>query len=265
MFDISGTPPPKYTSLISPYKPEQRLAQPLTFLLGPNLGTVDAHVKKLPGKVDTLSTSLNETTSAVNQAGEELKILTAASTSQITTLQEKIVKVKEDLAVNHQKTQLFQRRLGSISTEVQGLSSNIDSCTAILQQVLTKLNAPAPVPTPSFTENDRTSLNIAVEFIHQATSDIPVIEGRLEFLEAEHLKKKNTAAAKVQTEEPPSHVEGEKVADQAPPSSALAHILNEEEEEEEEEEDDEDLDLHDQEKDLPVDDDEDDDEEEQSL
>ncbi|KAI3672675.1 hypothetical protein L6452_38772 [Arctium lappa] len=70
------------------------------------------------------------------------------------------------------------------------------------------------------------------------------------------------AADEVQTEEPPSHVEGEKVADKATPSSVLDQVL--EEEEEEEEEDEEDLDLQDQGKEQQADDD-DDDEEDQSL
>ncbi|KAI3677958.1 hypothetical protein L6452_37232 [Arctium lappa] len=67
------------------------------------------------------------------------------------------------------------------------------------------------------------------------------------------------AAAEVHSEEPPSHVEGEKVADKAP---LLNQVLFEEEKEEEEE--DEDLDLQDQDKDQHNDDD-DDDEEDQSL
>ncbi|KAI3734099.1 hypothetical protein L6452_13561 [Arctium lappa] len=226
---------------------------------GPTLGTVNASVNKLTNKVDSLSSSINTTTSA--------------------------------------------GRFGSLTAEVRGLSSKINSCTTLLNQVLTKLNEPTPTPTPSFTENDRTSLNISVEFIHQATSDIPDIEGRLERLEAKvrskpvaeaitnvaelprddndkegersHEENSDATATKVQvTEEPPSQVEGEKVAevsateDQAPPFFSLAMVDEEEEEEEEEKENDEELDLSDQgNKDVADnnDDDDDDDEDDRSL
>ncbi|KAI3718386.1 hypothetical protein L6452_19255 [Arctium lappa] len=183
----------------------------------------------------------------------------------MTDVQEDIVKIKEDLPRTHQQVQLLQGLYGNLNNDVQDLTKKVDSCTSMLQQVLIKLKEPAPTPPPSFTENDRTSLIIAVEFIHQATSDIPVIEGRLERLEAEFRSLANAkeVAAEVQEEEPPSHVEGENVADIVPPSSILAQVL--EEEEEEDEEDDEDLDLHDQEKEQQADDDDDDDEEDQSL
>ncbi|KAI3672983.1 hypothetical protein L6452_39088 [Arctium lappa] len=298
MFDNSATPKILYTPPISPYKPEQRRAHPLTLLAGPNLATVDAHVNNLADKAESLTTSVSESTNAVNKAGEELTRLTAASSSkadscQITGVPEDIVKIKEDLVGTHQQVQLIQGLYDNLNTDVQNTSCKVDSCITVLQQVLAKLNEPAPTPIPSFIENDRTSLNIAVELIHRDTSDIPVIEGRLERLEAEirslatakaapqtaelslpdndkegekELNEENVkeVAAEVQAKEPPSHVEGEKVADQAPPSSALAQVLNEEKEEENEE-DDEDLDLHDQEKEQQVDDDDGEDEEDQSL
>ncbi|KAI3677734.1 hypothetical protein L6452_37001 [Arctium lappa] len=172
-------------------------------LSGHNLKTVDAHVNTLPEKVDTLSTSLNETTSAVNNAGEELKKLTGASTSQNTTLQEELVKIKEDLI---------------------GLTSKVDSYNVLLQKVLAKLNELAPTPIPSFTENDHTSLNIAVEFIHQDTSDIPVIEGRLDCLEAE-VRSLATSKDAPQTAELPSSdndKEGEKVLEEENAEEATA-------------------------------------------
>ncbi|KAI3729473.1 hypothetical protein L6452_18133 [Arctium lappa] len=127
--------------------------------------------------------------------------------SQLSALQAEIVKVKEDT----------QRQFDTLSTKV-------DACIALLQQVLTKLNAPAPTHSPSFTSDDLTQLNIAVEFIHRDTSDFLVIEGRLDSLEAEVRKLAS-------------------VADQAPPS-----FKDFVEEEEEEDEDEEDLDLEDQEK-----------------
>ncbi|KAI3678292.1 hypothetical protein L6452_37579 [Arctium lappa] len=299
MFDNSGTPKILHIPPISPYKPEQRCAHPLTLLAGPNLAIVDTHVNNLADKVESPTTSVNESTNAVNKAGEELTRLTTASSSkadssQMTSVQEDIVKIKEDLVGTHQQVQLIQGIYGNLNTDVRDLSRKVDSCTTVLQQVLAKLNEPAPTPTPFFTENDRISLNIAVEFIHQATSDITVIEGHLERLEAKVRSLATTKVApqsvelsladndkegekdlneenveevvvEVHTEEPPSHFEGEKVVDQAPPSSTLAQILNEEKDEEEDEEDDEDLDLHDQEKEQPVDDDDDDDEEDQSL
>ncbi|KAI3745847.1 hypothetical protein L6452_08258 [Arctium lappa] len=68
------------------------------------------------------------------------------------------------------------------------------------------------------------------------------------------------AAAEVQQKETPSHVEGEMVADKAPPS--LEDLIDDEEEEDDE---DESLDLEDQEDHHPHQDDDDDDEEDQSL
>ncbi|KAI3707591.1 hypothetical protein L6452_26217 [Arctium lappa] len=202
-------------------------------------------ISVLQSTEDSLTTAVNETTSAVVTAGEELKTLTAtcstkAEASQLSALQADIVK-----------------------------------------QVLTKLNAPAMTHSPSFISDDRTQLNIAVEFNHQTTLDLPVIEGRLDSLEAEvrklasaqpsspikdlslayndkerekaaeEIKEGETIAeadAEVQLEDPPSLVEGEKVADQAPPSFK---DFVEEEEEEEEDEDEEDLDLEDQEEEQP--------------
>ncbi|KAI3701896.1 hypothetical protein L6452_27350 [Arctium lappa] len=273
MFDNSGTPITLNTSPNSPYKP---VSQKLTYISGPSLATVDTNVNSLSAKVESLTASLNNTTSAIHIAGEALQTLTAqsaskADVSQIATLQEAIVKVRED----------SQQQFAALSTKV-------DSCEVLLQQILTHLKAPAPTPTPSFTENDRTSLDIVVEFIHQDTSDLPAIEGRLDSLEAEVQKLAAAKAsspskdlsvndndkegekaaeenmelevvAEVQQKETPSHVEGEMVAEKAPPT--IDELIDEDEEEDDE---DEALDLEDQEEE-PHQDDDDDDEEDQSL
>ncbi|KAI3746624.1 hypothetical protein L6452_09062 [Arctium lappa] len=271
MFDNSGNPITLYTSPNSPYKPG---SEKLTYLSGPSLATVDTNVNNLSSKVDSLSASLNNTTSAVQTAGDALKTLTAtcaskADLSHIATLQAAIVKVREES-----------------KQQYDDLSAKIDACTTTLQQVLDKLNAPTPVPAPSFTEDDRSALTIAVEFIHLATSDIPALEGRLTGLEAEVQKlatattsspqdlslvdndKEGEKTAEENTDaeviaeppkETPSQVEGEIVADKAPPT--IAEIVDDEEEDED---DDEDLDLEDQVDDSHQDDD-DDDEEDPSL
>ncbi|KAI3681368.1 hypothetical protein L6452_36162 [Arctium lappa] len=271
MFDNSGNPITLYTSPNSPYKPG---SEKLTYLSGPSLTTVDTNVNNLSSKVDSLSASLNNTTSAVQTTGDALKTLTAtcaskADLSHIATLQAAIVKVREES-----------------KQQYDDLSAKIDACTTTLQQVLDKLNAPAPVPAPSFTEDDRSALTIAVEFIHLATSDIPALEGRLTGLEAEVQKlatattsspqdlslvdndKEGEKTAEENTDaeviveppkETPSQVEGEIVADKAPPT--IAEIVDDEEEDED---DDEDLDLEDQVDDSHQDDD-DDDEEDPSL
>ncbi|KAI3769447.1 hypothetical protein L6452_00549 [Arctium lappa] len=176
MFDRSGTPKPN-TIYFSPSKP---VNQTLTFLSGPSLATVDANVNSLGEKVVSRTAAVNDTTNTVNTAGTELKTLidacsTKAESSHISAFKEELVKVKEDT----------QRKFDA-------LSSKVDSCTTILQQVLDKLNAPAPTPSPSFTSDDRTSLNVAVEFIHQDTSNLPVIEGRLDSLEAKVRKLAST-------------------------------------------------------------------------
>ncbi|KAI3758599.1 hypothetical protein L6452_06166 [Arctium lappa] len=210
---------------------------------GPSLATVDTNVNSLSTKVDSLSASLNNTTSAVQTAGDALKTLTAtcaskADLSQIATLQEAIVKVREES-----------------KQQYDDLSAKIDSCTATLQQVLDKLNEPAPVPAPSFIEDDRSALTIAVEFIHLATSDIPALEGRL--TEGEKNAEENTEVEVIAEplKETPSQVEGEIAADKAPPT--IAEIVDDEEEDED---DDEDLDLEYQEDDSHQVDDDDDDE-----
>ncbi|KAI3770913.1 hypothetical protein L6452_02061 [Arctium lappa] len=264
MFDNSGNPITPYTTLTSPYKP---VSQQLTYISGPSLATVDTNVNSLSTKVDSLSSSLNNTTSVVQTTGDALKTLTAtcaskADLSQIATLQEAIVKVREES-----------------KQQYDDLSAKIDSCTATLQQVLDKLNEPAP----SFTEDDRSALTIVVEFIHLTTSDIPALEGRLTGLEAEVQKlatattsspikdlslgdndKEGEKNAEENTEveviaeplkETPSQVEGEIAADKAP--LTIAEIVNDEEEDED---DDEDLDLEDQEDDSHQVDDDDDDE-----
>ncbi|KAI3771392.1 hypothetical protein L6452_02556 [Arctium lappa] len=248
MFDNSGTPITLNTSPNSPYKP---VSQKLTYISGPSLATVDTNVNSLTAKVESLTASLNNTASAVHTAGEALQALTTqcaskANVSQIATLQEAITKVREN----------SQQQFAALATKV-------DSCEVLLQQILTHLKAPSPTPTPSFTENDRTSLNIAVEFIHQAMSDLPVFEGRLDSLEAEvQVAEENMefeVATEVQQKETPSQVEGEIAAENAPPS--LEDLIDDEEEEDDE---DEALDLEDQEEE-PHQDDDDDDEEDPSL
>ncbi|KAI3718553.1 hypothetical protein L6452_19430 [Arctium lappa] len=248
MFDNSGIPITLNTSPNSPYKPS---SEKLTYLSGSSLKTVDTNVNNLSAKVDSMTASLNNTTNAVQLAGEELKTLIAtcaskADVSQLATLQEAIDKVKED----------SQQQFAALSTK-------IDACEVLLQQILSRLKEPVPTPAPSFTEDDRTALDVAVEFIHQATSDILVLEDRLKGLEADKASKENKekkAEAEEQLKETPSHVEGEIAAEKAPPS--IADLVDDEEEEEEDE--DEDLDLEDQEE-HPHQDDDDDDEEDQSL
>ncbi|KAI3692615.1 hypothetical protein L6452_32435 [Arctium lappa] len=129
MFDNSGNPITLYTTLTSPYKP---VSQQLTYISGPSLATVDTNVNSLSTKVDSLSASLNNNTSAVQIAGDALKTLTAtcaskADLSQIATLQEAIVKVREES-----------------KQQYDDLSAKIDSCTTTLQQVIDKLNELAP-------------------------------------------------------------------------------------------------------------------------
>ncbi|KAI3667289.1 hypothetical protein L6452_42341 [Arctium lappa] len=134
-------------------------------------------------KVDALTNTINNTTSAVNQAGEELKRLTAtcsskAENSKLSVVEEQVVQLRES-------SQLFQGRFESLTTEVRDLSSKVDLCTSLLQQLLQKVSETAPALPPSFTEDDRTNLNIAVEFIHDATCDIPAVEERVTCLEAD--------------------------------------------------------------------------------
>ncbi|KAI3735904.1 hypothetical protein L6452_15428 [Arctium lappa] len=273
MFDNSGIPITLNTSPNSPYKPG---SEKLTYLSGPSLATVDTNVNTLSAKVDSMTASLNNTTNAVQSAGEALKTLTAtcaskADVSQLATLQEAIDKVKAD----------SQQQFATLSTK-------IDACDVLLQQILSHLKEPVPTPASSFTEDDRTALCVAVDFIHQATSDFPVLEDRLKGLEADVQKlstaetstpskdlslrdndkegeksseenKEKEADAAEHLKETPSQVEGEIAADKAPPT--IADLVGDEEEEED---DDEDLDLEDQEDDSHQDDD-DDDEEDQSL
>ncbi|KAI3692984.1 hypothetical protein L6452_32810 [Arctium lappa] len=217
---------------------------------GPSLATVDTNVNSLSAKVESLTASLNNTTSVVHTAGEALKTLAAqcaskADVSQIATLQEAIVKVREDS-----------------KQQFDALSTKVDSCEVLLQQILTHLKAPAPIPAPSFTENDRTSLNI--DKLATATTSTPSIDLSLcdndkkGEKEAEQNKEKE-ADVNEQLKETPSHVEGEIAAEKAPPT--IDELIDEEEEDEDE---DEALDLEDQEEE-PHQDDDDDDEEDQSL
>ncbi|KAI3684727.1 hypothetical protein L6452_33952 [Arctium lappa] len=79
MFDTSGTPIILNTSFpTSPNKPVSEL----TLFSGPSFASVDTHVNSLGEKVDALTNTINDTTSAVNQAGEELKRLTATCSSK---------------------------------------------------------------------------------------------------------------------------------------------------------------------------------------
>ncbi|KAI3729524.1 hypothetical protein L6452_18184 [Arctium lappa] len=283
MFDTSGNPIILNTSFpISPNKPISELIS----FSGPSLASVDTHVNHLGEKVDALTNTINNTTSAVNQAGEELKRLTAtcsskAENSKLSAVEEQVVQLKES-------SQLFQGRFESLTTEVRDLSSKVDLCTSLLQQLLQKVSETAPALPPSFTEDDRTNLNIAVEFIHDATCDIPAVEERITCLEADiQVLKASTATPAVEqpptadndkvgekaeetsiaaageaktSKKPPSQSEGEKAKE---PSSSIHSLLFEDDEEEDDEEED-DLDLDDQEKDQPSDDD-DDDEEDQSM
>ncbi|KAI3770566.1 hypothetical protein L6452_01704 [Arctium lappa] len=256
MFDTSGKPIILNTSFpTSPNKPVSELI----LFSGPTLASVDTHVNSLGEKVDALTNTINDTTSAVNQAGEELKRLTATCSSkvensQLSAVEEQVVQLKES-------SQLFQGRFESLTTEVRDLSSKADLCTSLLQQLLQKVTTPAPALPPSFTEDDRTNLNIAVEFIHDATCDIPAVEERVKRLEADvQVLKASTATPEAeQTPADDNDKEGEKAKE----SSSIHSLLFEDDEEEDDKEED-DLDLNDQEKDQPSNDD-DDDEEDQSM
>ncbi|KAI3707389.1 hypothetical protein L6452_25855 [Arctium lappa] len=257
MFDTSGKPIILNTSF--PTSPNKPISELISFS-GPSLATVDAHVNSLGEKVDALTNTINNTTSAVNQAGEELKRLTAtcsskAENSKLSAVEEQVVQLRES-------SQLFQGRFESLTTEVRDLSSKVDLCTSLLQQLLQKVSETAPALPPSFTEDDRTNLNIAVEFIHDATCDIPAVEERVTHLEADVQVLKASTATPA-TDQPPvvdNDKEGEKAKE---PSSSIHSLLFEDDEEEDDEEED-DLDLVDQEKDQPSNDD-DDDEEDQSM
>ncbi|KAI3669317.1 hypothetical protein L6452_40549 [Arctium lappa] len=283
MFDTSGKPIILNTSF--PTSPNKPISELISFS-GPSLASVDAHVNSLGEKVDALTNTINNTTSAVNQASEELKRLTAtcsskAENSKLSAVEEQVVQLRES-------SQLFQGRFESLTTEVRDLSSKVDLCTSLLQQLLQKVSETAPALPPSFTEDDRTNLNIAVEFIHDATCDIPAVEERVTCLEADiQVLKASTATPAVEqpptadndkvgekveetsiaaageaktSKKPPSQSEGEKAKE---PSSSIHSLLFEDDEEEDDEEED-DLDLVDQEKDQSFNDD-DDDEEDQSM
>ncbi|KAI3769891.1 hypothetical protein L6452_01005 [Arctium lappa] len=180
MFDTSGKPIILNTSF--PTSSNKPVSELISFS-GPSLASVDTHVNSLGEKVDALTNTINNTTTVVNQAGEELKRLTAtcsskAENSQLSAVEEQVVQLRES-------SQLFQGRFESLTTEVRDLSSKVDLCTSLLQQLLQKVTAPAPALPPSFTEDDRTNLNIVVEFIHDATCDIPAVEDRVRRLEAD--------------------------------------------------------------------------------
>ncbi|KAI3748061.1 hypothetical protein L6452_10894 [Arctium lappa] len=232
MFDNSGNPITLYTSPNSPYKPG---SEKLTYLSGPSLATVDTNVNSLSSKVDSLSASLNNTTSAVQTAGDALKTLTAtcaskADLSHIATLQAAIVKVREES-----------------KQQYDDLSAKIDACTTTLQQVLDKLNAPAPAE---------------VQKLDTATTSSPKDLSLVDNDKGGEKTAEENTDAEVCAEPPketPSQVEGEIVADKAPPT--IAEIVDDEEEDED---DDKDLDLEDQVDDSHQDDD-DDDEEDPSL
>ncbi|KAI3729779.1 hypothetical protein L6452_18447 [Arctium lappa] len=251
MFDTSGKPIILNTSF--PTSPNKPVSELISFSC-PSLASVDTHVNSLGEKVDALTNTINDTTSAVNQAGEELKRLTAtcsskAENSQLSAVEEQVVQLRES-------SQLFQGRFESLTTEVRDLSSKVDLCTSLPQQLLQKVTAPAPALLPSFTEDDRTNLNIAVEFIHDATCDIPEVEEWVKRLEADVQVLKASTATPA-TEQPP--VDNDKEGEKAKEPSSIHSLLFEDDEEEDDEEED-DLDLVDQEKDQPSNDDDDDDE-----
>ncbi|KAI3718226.1 hypothetical protein L6452_19088 [Arctium lappa] len=215
MFDTSGKPIILNTSF--PTSPNKPVSELISFS-GPSLASVDTHVNSLGEKVDALTNTINNTTSAVNQDGEELKRLIAtcsskAENSKLSAVEEQVVQLRDSSAA------------------------------------------------PSFTEDDRTNLNIAVEFIHDATCDIPAVEERVKRLEADvQVLKASTATPAA--DQPPV-VDNDKEGEKAKEPSSIHSLLFEDDEEEEDEEED-DLDLVDQEKDQPSNDD-DDDEEDQSM
>ncbi|KAI3681283.1 hypothetical protein L6452_36073 [Arctium lappa] len=169
----------------------------------------------------------------------------------MTSLQDEVNQLKDNMTRNTSQLLFLTSHVEHLTGEVRGLNTKMDSANHLLSQLLVKLNE--PTPTPSFTHDDRISLTVAVDFIHQATSSIPDIEGRLEKLEAdarrtpvadaaaptnddlprdddkegEMISEENTATeAQVAVEEPPSQSEGEKIAEvstievQVPPSSS---------------------------------------------
>ncbi|KAI3729907.1 hypothetical protein L6452_18579 [Arctium lappa] len=153
--------------------------------------------------------------------------------------------------------------VNSLGEKVDALTNTINNTTSAVDrlQLLQKVTAPAPALPPSFTEDDRTNLNIAVEFIHDATCDIPAVEERVKRLEADvQVLKASTATPAA--EQPPV-VDNDKEGEKAKEPSSIHSLLFEDDEEEDDEEED-DLDLVDQEKDQPSNDD-DDDEEDQSM
>ncbi|KAI3757560.1 hypothetical protein L6452_05101 [Arctium lappa] len=256
MFDTSGKPIILNTSF--PTSPNKPISELISFS-GPSLASVDTHVNSLGEKVDALTNTINNTTSTVNQAGEELKRLTAtcsskAENSKLSAVEEQVVQLRES-------SQLFQGRFESLTTEVRDLSSKVDLCTSLLQQLLQKVSETAPALPPSFTEDDRTNLNIVVEFIHDATCDIPAVEERVMRLEADvQVLKASTATPAA--DQPPV-VDNDKEGEKAKEPSSIHSLLFEDDEEEDDEKED-DLDLVDQENDQPSNDD-DDDEEDQSM
>ncbi|KAI3678085.1 hypothetical protein L6452_37364 [Arctium lappa] len=108
---------------------------------GLTLGTVDTSLTKHGEKVEAFATSINTNTTAVNNAGEELKCLSTTISSKLKHLNSTLSKL----------------------SKVKILGGEVDDSNRLLTQILSKMNAPTPVPTPSFTDDDRMSLNITVD------------------------------------------------------------------------------------------------------
>ncbi|KAI3759051.1 hypothetical protein L6452_06624 [Arctium lappa] len=96
---------------------------------GPTLGTIDATVTKLADKVDSLAVYLNTNTIAVNTIGEELKTLSAttstkAEASQLISLQTEVTTLKENVANNSTHIQFLNGHVDHLIGEVKTLAAS---------------------------------------------------------------------------------------------------------------------------------------------
>ncbi|KAI3770880.1 hypothetical protein L6452_02028 [Arctium lappa] len=156
---------------------------------GPSLATVDTNVNSLSAKVESLAASLTNTTNAVQSAGEALKTLTAtcaskADISHIATLQEAIVKVRED------SQQQFAALATKATSDLIAFESRLD-CLEVEVQVLAAANASSSSKDLFLNDIDK---------------------------EGEKAAEENTefkVAAEVQQKETPSQFEGEIAAEKA--------------------------------------------------
>ncbi|KAI3681535.1 hypothetical protein L6452_36334 [Arctium lappa] len=131
MFDTSSNSKTIYTSPTSLNKPEQRFTQPLTCFSGPTFGTVDASLHKLVERVDSLAASINNNTTPVNNAGENLKnlsttISTKANAFKLNSLQTEVNTLKENVANNSLQLQFLNGHVDHHTSEVKILGGKVD-------------------------------------------------------------------------------------------------------------------------------------------